>query len=148
MREMPFTKLKFISRRLCKALGISLCCTFTKLDCCILQRLERESKFSFSKKYFIFLKWFLNSSEGILPGQLTGRRGEVERKIHQSKFSLHHCYKRKNVRRKNVTEFLVVSDCYFYYFCHTIIQLLVIVFTSINQQINQLITRWKKNYLN
>ena len=45
-----------------------------KLDCCILQKLEHESRFLFSKKYFIFLKWFLNSSEGIWQGQLSGRR--------------------------------------------------------------------------
>ena len=44
------------------------------LDCCILQRLEQESKFLFSKKYLIFLKWFLNSSEGIWQGQLGERR--------------------------------------------------------------------------
>ena len=48
-----------------------------KLDCCILQRLERESRFLFSKKYIIFLKLFINSSEGIWQGQLSGgRRGE------------------------------------------------------------------------
>ena len=45
-----------------------------KLDCCILQKLEHESRFLFSKKYFIFLKWFLNSSEGIWQGQLSGGR--------------------------------------------------------------------------
>ena len=42
-----------------------------KLDCCILQRLERESRFLYSKKYIIFLKWFINSSEGIWQGQLS-----------------------------------------------------------------------------
>ena len=31
MREMSFTKLKAISHSLCKALGIPLCCTVTKI---------------------------------------------------------------------------------------------------------------------
>ena len=37
-----------------------------------------ESRFPFSKKYFIFLKWFLNSSEGIWQGQLSGEGGVRE----------------------------------------------------------------------
>ena len=32
-------------------------------NCCILQRLKRESNFLFSKKYFIFLKWFFKIYE-------------------------------------------------------------------------------------
>ena len=38
-------------------------------------RLERESRFPFSEKYFIFLKWFLNLTgtiKGVERGQLTG----------------------------------------------------------------------------
>ena len=48
MREMPFAKLKAISHNLCKALDIPLLL--------LLQRLEDESRFPFSKKYLIFLK--------------------------------------------------------------------------------------------
>ena len=44
MREM-FTKLKAISHSLCKAVLLR------KLDCGMLQRLERESKFPFNKTY-------------------------------------------------------------------------------------------------
>ena len=76
MREMSLTKLKAISHSLWKALGIPLCCILRKLDCCILQRLEGQSKFPFCKKYFIFLKWFLNSSAGIWQRELSGERGE------------------------------------------------------------------------
>ena len=47
-----------------------------KLDCCILQKLEREWRFPFHKKYFKFLKWFLKLSEGIWQGQLTREGGE------------------------------------------------------------------------
>ena len=39
------------------------------------EMLERESRFPFNKKYFIFLK-FLNSQEGIWQGQLTGLGSE------------------------------------------------------------------------
>ena len=61
-----------------------------------------ESRFPFSKKYFKFLKWFLNSSKGIWQGQLSGeRRGAgLERTINQAEFSLYHYYKHKTFHGK------------------------------------------------
>ena len=47
MREMLFTKLKAIFHSLCKALGIPLCCTFTKIRLLYIEKI---------KKCFIFLK--------------------------------------------------------------------------------------------
>ena len=76
MREMSFTKLKAISHSLCRALAIPLCCTFTKIRLLYIAKIR--SRFPFREKYFIFLKWFLNSLGGIWQGELTEEGGERE----------------------------------------------------------------------
>ena len=45
----------------------------------------------------------------------------------------------QNFRQKNITDFLVVSDCLLLLIYYTKIQVLTIVFISVNQQSNQLI---------
>ena len=82
MCEMSFKKLFLTActRRQAYHLGVLL----QKLECCVLQRLRRESRFPFNKKYFIFLKWFWNSSEGLWKGKLPGkglREDSSQRKI-------------------------------------------------------------------
>ena len=83
-----------------------------KLDCCILQRLERESRFLFSKKYFIFLKWFLNSSEGIWQGQLSEGRGSegCERRQLAGENSV--CTVITNTKTFDEKMFLIFSSCH------------------------------------
>ena len=106
MHEMSFKKLKATSKSLCKALGYYFIILLRKLDCFILQRLERELSFPFQENYFTFPKRFLNSSKAFERDNSPG--GGRERTIHWGEFSLHHCYK-QNFRRKQVTKFLVVS---------------------------------------
>ena len=110
-----------------------------KLDGCILQRLERESRFPFSKKYFIFIKWFLNSSDGIWQGQLTGEGGKRRQftgeksactMIPNTKLSLKKCY----WIPRGVYLWLLLL------LYSTIIQLLTTVFTSLNKSTNQSIS--------
>ena len=126
---MLFTKVEAISNSLCKGLGILLCCTLAKIRLLYIARTFSRSPFS--KKHFIFLKLFLNSSEVIWQGKLTGKKrgGEGEggqftgensawitfTNTKPSKIQPALLLQTQNLRQKNVTEFFVVSDCVFYY---------------------------------
>ena len=126
---MLFTKVEAISNSLCKGLGILLCCTLAKIRLLYIARTFSRSPFS--KKHFIYLKLFLNSSEVIWQGKLTGKKRGEEGEGGQfagensacitfintkpSKIQPASLLQTQNLRQKNVTEFLVVSDCVFYY---------------------------------
>ena len=90
-------KIKSYFHSLWKGLGIPL--IVRKLDCCILQRVELESRRLFSKKYFIFFKRFLNLSESIWQGQLTGEWGEGgrgwEKTVQKVEFSQYKTFDKK-----------------------------------------------------
>ena len=140
MHKISFTKIKAISQSLYKSYQFAT--LLQKLDCSILQRLEHESRFPFSKKYFIFLKKFLNSSQGIWQGQLTGKgveRGQFTGEnsactiITNKKLLTQKCY--------GLPHDVWLGLLLFPYY--TVIKLFPMVFTSVNKS-----TRWKKNYLN
>ena len=66
MREMSFTKIKATAQQPVQGTSHTAFVVLSrKLDCCILQILESESRFPFNRKYFMFLKQILNSLEGI-----------------------------------------------------------------------------------
>ena len=95
---------------------------------------------------FIFLKWFLNSSEGIsevifkfIRRHLTGtinRGSGWQRTVQQAEFSLQHYYKHKTFNEKillNSSWCLTVS---LIDFILKKIQLITIAFTSVNKSTN------------
>ena len=133
---MSFTKLKAISHSLCKALGIPLCCTFTKIRFCVLQRLELYSRLPFIKKYFIFLKWFFRFIRRHLTGTIN--RGEGwERTVQREEFRTHYHYKHKKLLMKKY--YWINRGVWLYLLLllhYTIIQFLTIVFTSVSKSTN------------
>ena len=117
--EMLFTKVEAISNSLCKGLGILLCCTLAKIRLLYIARTFSRSPFS--KKHFIFLKLFLNSSGSIWQGKLTGKKrggrvredsspgktqpGSLLQTQNLRKFSLHYYYKHKTFDKKMLLNF-------------------------------------------
>ena len=63
----------------------------------------------------INLEEILNSAEGIRQGQLTGEEGERGQFTRQGRIQSAPLLQTQNFRLKNITEFLVVSGCVFYY---------------------------------
>ena len=114
MCEMLFTRLIAISHSLCKAPGISLCCTFTRIRLLYIAKIRTWIILS-SKKYFIFLKSFLNSLQGIWQGQLIKERDDREDSS-PGRTQPAPLLQTQKFRRQNGMEFLVVSDCAFNYF--------------------------------
>ena len=101
MHVMSFTKLKAIFQNLCKALGIPLYCTFTKIRLLHIAKIRTWIKISFQLEIFLFFKCFLNSSGGIPERKLNGKAGggDVVRggrgkggegTVHLGEFRLHH----------------------------------------------------------
>ena len=96
------------------AIHTTLLCFYENYTAVSCKDQERELRFPFSKKYFIFHKWFLNSSEGIWQGQLTGGgREKWQFTVENSACTI---ITNTKLSVKNISEFFVVSDCVFYYF--------------------------------